>query len=311
MTFVFMPPGFASPVGAQQTDLAPESAPGTWVWRGETSFFNAPVIANRVLTGPASSGEKRHVELDLHGSGFRYEPGDAISILPRNDPHLVASLLERLGIAPAAPVQVEGRQIGFADALLRHFEIGVASPRFLRHWATLSGSAELRSLAAPENPEARRRYLRENHIGDIVGAYPVRGLDAAAVLPGLRPLEPRLYSIASSPAVQPGIAAITTSTLVYYLNGTARRGVVSGYQVPGTPVGGVLPIRVAAQPDFRLGPDEAPLLMVGAGTGIAPFRAFLAERQARGAAGRAWLVFGTRTLASDFLYGEEWTQAIA
>jgi len=273
--------------------------------------FAALVSANYVLTGRESSAEKRHVEVDLTGSALHFEPGDTLAIVPRNDPRLVESLLDRLGIAEHARIRYGPAEMSVAEALSTQFEIAVASPRFLKHWAMLSGSAELRVLSLPENVETRRRYLRANHIGDIVRAFPVGGLDARAVLAGLRPLQPRLYSIASSPAETPGRAAITTSTLGYYLHGELRRGVVSGYQVPDSPPGSRLSVDVEPQPDFRLPADDAAIIMVGAGTGVAPFRAFIAERRARGASGQSWLIMGARTARSDFIYRDDWQAALA
>lgn len=272
--------------------------------------FHAPVLANLVLTGPDSSSEKRHVEVDLRDGGLTYEAGDALAIMPHNDPCLVETVLARFGIAESALVLLEGEQMAFGEALASRLEIGVASPRFLRHWAMLSGSMELRSLAMPENTEPRRRYLRDHHVGDIVRSHPVPGLAAEAVLPGLRPLQPRLFSIASSPTANPHRATIVATTLAYRLHGELRRGVVSGCQIPHAGPGARLPVRIEPTPDFRLPADDAAIIMVGAGTGIAPFRAFVAERRARGARGRSWLFFGERTSRSDFLYRAEWQQAL-
>jgi len=277
---------------------------------GRTAPFQARVLANFVLTGPDSSNEKRHVEVDLGGSGLRYEAGDALAIMPHNDPLLVETVLARFGIAGSAPVLVDGEQTAFGKALASRFEIGVASPRFLRHWAMLSGSTELRFLATPENTAARRRYLHENHIEDIMRSHPVPGLNAEAVLPGLRLLQPRLFSIASSPTANPHRVAIVTATLAYRLHGELRRGVVSGYQIPHAGSGARLPVFIEPASDFRLPADDAAIIMVGAGTGVAPFRAFVAERRARRARGRSWLFFGERTSRSDSLYGAEWQQAL-
>jgi sulfite reductase (NADPH) flavoprotein alpha-component len=271
--------------------------------------FEAPVLANAALTDPAS-GEKRHVELDLRGSGLTYEPGDALSIAPRNDPVVVERLLACLKISEATPIHLDGRQVPLGAALTTRFEIAVASPRFLKHWATLSDSPDLRALIAPENTEGRRRYLRDNHIGDIVRSHPVSGLAADALLPGLRPLQPRLFSIASSASVDPDLAAIASATLTYPLHGELRRGVVSGYQIPHARPGSTLRVSIEADTGFRLAADDAPIIMVGAGTGVAPFRAFVAERRARRARGRSWLFFGQRTSRADFIYRAEWQQAL-
>jgi sulfite reductase (NADPH) flavoprotein alpha-component len=272
--------------------------------------FAARVTANYPLTGARSSAEKRHVEVDLAGSGLNYQPGDALAILPRNDPQVVEALLDCLGIAGGAPVADGAAETSLTDALTGRYEIGVASPRFLKHWAMLSGSSALCALTQPDETEARRDFLRAHHVIDIVRAFPVGGLAAETVLAGLRPLQPRLYSIASSPAETPERAAITTSTLVYELHGALRRGVVSGFQVPAASIGTSLPVRIAPQ-DFRLPADDAAIIMVGAGTGVAPFRAFVGERRAHGASGRSWLVMGARTARDDFIYRQDWEAALA
>jgi sulfite reductase (NADPH) flavoprotein alpha-component len=246
----------------------------------------------------------------LAASGLVYSPGDALAILPRNDPEVVTALLESLGIAGSTSVADGAAETSLAEALTVRFEIGVASPRFLKHWATLSGSPMLRALTQPDATEARRDFLRAHHVIDIVRAFPVGGLAAEALLVGLRPLQPRLYSIASSPAETPRRAAITTSTLVYELHGALRRGVVSGFQVPAAVPGASLPVRIEPQ-EFRLPADDAAIIMVGAGTGVAPFRAFIGERRARGASGRSWLVLGARTAQYDFIYRQDWEAALA
>jgi sulfite reductase (NADPH) flavoprotein alpha-component len=271
--------------------------------------FEAPVLDNFVLTGPGSGAEKRHVEFDLRGSGLSYRPGDALGIVPRNDPRLVDVVLAALGADGHAPVQIDGSEMTFEQALATRLEIAGATPRFLKHWAMLSGSADLRALAAPDNTELRRRFLHAHHIQDIARRYPVAGLGAEAVLPGLRPLQPRLYSISSSPAVDASRAAITTATLAYPLHGETRLGAVTGYGIPRARPGTTLPVFVQPDPQFRL-PSGGDIIMIAAGTGIAPFRAFLAERRACGHRGRSWLIFGTRTRRDDFLYGDEWQRAV-
>jgi sulfite reductase (NADPH) flavoprotein alpha-component len=295
------------------TIVSPPSAftPVEWASDGGTAPVEVPVLANFVLTGPGSSSEKRHVELDLSGTGLACAPGDALAVLPRNDPAVVENLLTRLGLPEGACVRVDGGPMTLGEALATRFEIATASPRFLRHWAMLSGSAELKDLTARENPEGRRRYLHENHVGDIVRDHPVPGIDAETVLAGLRPLRPRLFSLASSLLASPNVAAITTSTLAYRLHGgELRRGVASGYFIPQAGPGSRLRIHVEAAPDFHLPADEVPIIMVGAGTGVAPFRAFLSERRARAARGRSWLFFGGRNRQSDFIYRSDWQLAL-
>jgi len=263
---------------------------------GASRPFEAPVVANVVLTGPGARNEKRHIEVDLRGSGLSYSAGDALAIVPRNDPRLVETVLTVLGIDGHAEVRVGGGRMRFAQALATQFEIAVATPRFLNLWAKLSGSTELRALAAPEKTEARRGFLRAYHIQDIVRGWPVEGLAAEAVVAGLRPLQPRLCSIASSPAVDPARAAITLATLDYSLRGEQRLGVVTGYMAPQARPGTTLPVFVQPEPRFRLR-LQGDIVMIGAGTGVAPFRAFVAERRAR-------------SRRDDFIYADQWDAAI-
>lgn len=268
--------------------------------------FTAQVIDNLVLTGRGSSKETRHIELSLAGSGLAYEPGDALGIVPRNDPALVERLLHSLQLAGDAPVEVKKRATTLAQALLSDLEITIATPRFIERWAELSGADDLRRFLAPDAAEARRAFLYNNHVIDIVRAFPVKGVDAQQFLGGLRPMQPRLYSIASSQSVVSGEAHLTVATVRYELNSLARAGVASGMLADRAPAESELPVYIQANPHFRLPADDVPILMIGAGTGVAPYRAFLQEREARGARGKSWLVFGERNFHTDFLYQIEW-----
>jgi sulfite reductase (NADPH) flavoprotein alpha-component len=269
--------------------------------------FQAPVIDNLVLTGRGSSKETRHVELSLEGSGIRFEPGDALGILPRNDPALVETLLDQVGLRADHPVRLKDQDLSLGEALSRSCEITAATPRFIDKWAELTGAEELAALRGNDAAEARAAFLRGHHIIDIVRRFPVRGIEAAAFLGGLRPLMPRLYSIASSPALVPDEVHLTVSVVRYGLNGELRHGVTSGQLAQRAEPETELPVYVQANPHFRLpARDDAPVIMIGAGTGVAPYRAFLQEREARGASGSSWLLFGDRNFHTDFLYQTEW-----
>ncbi|OQM73790.1 assimilatory sulfite reductase (NADPH) flavoprotein subunit [Manganibacter manganicus] len=268
--------------------------------------FTATIIDNLVLTGRGSTKETRHVELSLDGSGLSYEPGDALGIMPRNDPALADKLVETLGLSSDAPLTLKAGDTTLGAALVGALEITAATPRFIDHWATLSGAAELEALRGEAGAAARAEFLRGNHIIDIVRRFPVVGIDAAGFAAGLRPLQPRLYSIASSLASMPDEAHLTVSTVRYDLNGEPRAGVASGHLAERGEPDATLPVYIQANPHFRLPEDERPIIMVGAGTGVAPYRAFLQEREARGAQGKSWLFFGERNSDSDFLYQTEW-----
>ena len=165
----------------------------------------------------------------------------------------------------------------------------------------MSGASSLVEMSAGE----RLAYLEANHVIDIVRQYPLRGIAPEDLLTGLRRLQPRLYSIASSHAAQDGDVHLTVSTVRYELHGSERQGVVSG-GLGHLEDGATLPVFVQSNPHFRLPADDVPIIMVGAGTGVAPFRAFLQGREFRGATGKSRLFFGDRNFRSDFLYQAEW-----
>lgn len=270
--------------------------------------FDAPVIENLVLTGRGSSKETRHLEFSLAGSDIAYEPGDALGILPRNDDAMVEAILSQTGLDGAAPVTGRDGERSLAQALAADFEIVAATPRFLEAWARFSGAAELKRLTAAESTVERNAFLHGHHVIDIVRAFPVPGIGAGDFLAGLRPLQPRLYSIASSLSSAPEEVHLTVSTVRYELHGEPRAGVASSHLAARAAPDTTLPVYVQANPHFRLPADDAPIIMIGAGTGVAPYRAFLQEREARGAGGRSWLFFGERNFRSDFLYQVEWQE---
>jgi sulfite reductase (NADPH) flavoprotein alpha-component len=268
--------------------------------------FLAPIIDNFVLTGRGSSKETRHIELSLDGSGLRFQPGDALGVLPRNDPALIESILASLDLSADAPVTLKSGPTTLVEALATDFEISAVTPRFIEQWASLSGSGELKALGGEDQSEERAAFMRDHHVIDVVRRFPVKGLEAHAFVQALRPLQPRLYSIASSQAAFPDEVHLTIATLRYDLHGELRTGVTSGYFAQRARLDDPVRAYVQPNPHFRLAPDDAPILMIGAGTGVAPYRAFLQEREARGAQGRSWLVFGERNFHSDFLYQTEW-----
>ncbi|MGE4426908.1 MAG: sulfite reductase flavoprotein subunit alpha, partial [Solirubrobacteraceae bacterium] len=243
-------------------------------------------------------------------SGLTYQPGDALGVVPQTDPELVATLLDRLSLSAGVTVTTKKGPLPLDEALTRTFEITAGTPRFLEHWGKLAGSTELTELAAGD-AKTRTAYLYEHHVLDIVERFPVPGIDAEQLIAGLRPLQPRLYSIASSLEAAPDEAHLTVSTVQYDLHDIARTGVASGHLARLTGDDDTVPVYVQANEHFRLpADDDTPIIMVGAGTGVAPYRAFMQEREARGVAGRSWLFFGERNFRSDFLYQVEWQQLL-
>ena len=270
--------------------------------------FPATVLENAVIVGRHSTKETRHVELDLSGSGLSYEPGDALGIAASNDPAVVAQLLDATGLSAEAPVAVKGETLPLAEALEKKFEISIASPRFIDQWATLTGAAELEQLRQEEYKADRMLFLHQHHVVDIVRRFPLRGLDPESLLAGLRPLQPRLYSIASSLAAVPDEAHLTVAPVRYELHGQRRAGVASSQLADRIEVGDTVPVYIQHNPHFGLPKSDAPIVMIGAGTGVAPYRGFLQEREVTGAGGKSWLFFGERNFRSDFLYQVEWQQ---
>lgn len=300
-------PGYADDA-ARHAASASASAPSASF--DKTNPFPARIIDNIVLSGRGSTKETRHVELSLEGSGLVFEPGDALGLMPRNDPALIGRLLEMLSLRPDAPLVVKDKATTLGEALSAKFEISAATPRFIDHWARISGASELEDLRGADHAEARAAFLAHHHVVDIVRAFPVPGIDPQSFVAGLRPLQPRLYSIASSAAAAPGEAHLTVATVRYELKGEARTGVASGYLANRAEPDTTVPVYIQANPHFRLPDDDTPILMIGAGTGIAPYRAFLQEREAHGARGKSWLVFGERNFRTDFLYQTEWQQLL-
>jgi sulfite reductase (NADPH) flavoprotein alpha-component len=266
--------------------------------------FHAAVLVNQRLTARGSSKDVRHLELSLEGSAMHYEPGDSLGVVPRNAEADVDTLLAALGMRAGAPVTAGGREVALRDALLEHCEIGTLSAALVRRYAEATGNAALFQLAANEIELAR--YVHGRSVRDLVRAHPPHGVDAQTFAKLLQPLAPRLYSLSSSSAATPDEAHLTVGIVEYEAFGEVRRGVVSG-ALAQIAEGAVAPVYLHRNPAFRLPADtRAAIVMIGAGTGIAPFRAFVADREAFGAKGRNWLVFGDRSFELDFLYQTEW-----
>ena len=294
-------------VGSGAADTG--SAAGGAAVHSKKHPFTASILENVVLTGRGSTKETRHVELSLEDSGLTYEPGDALGVVPLNDPAVVDALLEKTGLSGDAQVTTKQGDVPLREALTRTYEITAATPRFLDQWAELSGAKELEELKAGD-AKTRTAFFYGHHVSDFVDRFPVPGLQPEQLLKGLRPLQPRLYSIASSLAAAPDEAHLTVSTVRYDLHETGRTGVASGHLARLIEEDATVPVYVQQNEHFRLPADDVPIIMVGAGTGVAPYRAFMQEREARGAGGKSWLVFGERNFRSDFLYQVEWQQLL-
>jgi sulfite reductase (NADPH) flavoprotein alpha-component len=272
--------------------------------------YPAALLENIRLTGRGSSKDVRHIELSLAGSGLRFEPGDALGVYASNWPHRVAELLESLGLSRSAAVPgADGGEKTLEEALLHDYEITTLTRPFLEKYALLTQSRELSELLKEENRAGLREYSYGREILDVVRRYPLPGLAAGQFVSLLRKLQPRQYSIASSHNANPEEVHLTVGVVRYESHGLPRQGVASTFLAERVGEEGRVPVYVDSNPNFRLPSDPgAPIIMVGPGTGVAPFRAFLEEREAAGAKGKNWLFFGDRNFDTDFLYQREWLE---
>jgi len=272
--------------------------------------YPAALLENIRLTGRGSSKDVRHIELSLAGSGLRFEPGDALGVQASNWPQRVAELLENLGLSRSASVAgADGGETTLESALTHDYEITTITRPFLEKYALLAQAKELAELLKDENRAGLRDYVYGREIIDVVRRYPVPGITGGQFVSLLRKLQPRQYSIASSHNANPEEVHLTVAVVRYESHGLPRLGVASGFLAERVAEEGLVPVYVDSNPNFRLphNPD-ALLIMVGPGTGVAPFRAFLEERQAAGARGKNWLFFGDRNFHTDFLYQREWLE---
>ena len=263
--------------------------------------FAAEVLVNQKITGRGSTKDVRHIELSLEGAGLSYQPGDAIGIWPENPPEVVDALLELLALDGGAGVEIGDEALGLRDALTHRLEVTKLSRGFAQAYAEATDSAALKELLA--SSEASRRYLATRQVVDVVAEHPGK-LEARQLAAALRKLTPRLYSVASSLDANPDEAHLTVGVVHYERYRRLHWGAASGF-LSGTTTAA----RAYVEPNdhFRLPPDgEVPTIMIGAGTGIAPYRAFLQHRTLHGARGGNWLIYGDRTMRWDFLYQIEW-----
>jgi len=273
-----------------------------------THPFRAAVLENLNLNGRGSERETRHLELSLEGSGLTYEPGDALGIYPENRPELVEELIEAAGwkADELVPAGKDG-DLPLAEALSRHYEITLLTRPLLQQAAELTGSAKLKELTAPGHEQELKDYIAGRDLVDLIRGFDLKGVPAKTFVPLLRKLPPRLYSIASSLKAHPDEVHLTIRKVVYEAHGRTRYGVCSTYVAERAEPGSELPVFVQHNENFRLPADpDTPIIMIGPGTGVAPFRAFLEEREETGAGGKSWLFYGDQHFLTDFLYQIEW-----
>jgi len=268
----------------------------------------ATLAVNQKITGRDSEKDVRHIEIDLGDSGLRYQPGDALGVWYQNDPALVRELVELLWLKGDEPVTVDGKTLPLSEALEWHFELTVNTASIVENYAKLSRSETLLPMVGDK---ARlQHYAATTPIVDMV-RFSAAQLDAEALIGLLRPLTPRLYSIASSQAEVESEVHVTVGVVRYDVEGRTRTGGASGFLADRVEEDGEIRVFIEHNDNFRLPANpETPVIMIGPGTGIAPFRAFMQQRAADEAPGKNWLIFGNPHFTEDFLYQVEWQRYV-
>ena len=270
--------------------------------------LTATLSVNQKITGRDSEKDVRHIEIDLGDSGLRYQPGDALGVWYQNDPALVKELVELLWLKGDEPVSVDGKTLPLSEALQWHFELTVNTGNIVENYATLTRSESLLPLVGDK--AKLQHYAATTPIVDMVRFSPAQ-LDATALIGLLRPLTPRLYSIASSQAEVETEVHVTVGVVRYDIEGRARAGGASSFLADRVEEEGEVRVFIEHNDNFRLPANpETPVIMIGPGTGIAPFRAFMQQRAADGAEGKNWLFFGNPHFTEDFLYQVEWQRYV-
>lgn len=276
----------------------------------KTTPFPALLQDRRRLTGEGSSRSTWHLELDISGSRFQHKPGDALGVFAENDPRLVAKTLQALGLQTDEAVQERksGESMPAQRLLTHHVSIHKGSRRILQILQESAGAAavqeRLARLLDPSSGPLLDSYLEGRALWDLLEDFPSPGA-APAILEALPTLTPRFYSIASSPLTHPGQIHLTVADVSYFAHGEERFGVCSRFLSLGAAEDSRIPIFLFPTQRFVLPSPDTPIIMIGPGTGVAPFRAFIQQRVAEAAPGPMWLFFGERHAATDFYYKDE------
>ncbi|WP_373700265.1 assimilatory sulfite reductase (NADPH) flavoprotein subunit [Neisseria dentiae] len=282
------------------------AAPAAQLYSKEQPF-TATLSVRQKITARNAEKDVEHIEIDLTGSGIRYQTGDALGIWPLNAPGLVAEILALNGLNGSETVVLaDGSETDIQTALTEHADITQNTPAFVQQYAVLSGSEELQRTV--ENSEALDTYLAATPPVGVLAAFP-HPLDAQTLFGLFRAQTPRLYSIASAQDEVGDEVHLTVGMVRYEHHGNTYTGAASGFIGAQLEEGGSVRVFVEPNPHFRLPENgDTPVIMIGAGTGVAPFRAFMQQREADGSGGKNWLVFGNQRFTDDFLYQAEWLQ---
>ena len=274
--------------------------------------YQSKVQVNRLLTGPESEKETIHIEMELE-EGMDYTPGDALGVIPTNRDEAVQAVLKALGFNGSERVLDHYKvEISFLEALTTRLGIGKVARGSVNQYAKLAGENApegLKALAGPANKAVAEEYVWGREFIDLITEFPGIIKQPQELFNVLQRLTPRMYSIASSQAAHPNQVQLTVRVVRYNSRGMERQGVTSGLLGERAPVGSLLPVFLHENNAFRLPEDSnAPIIMIGPGTGIAPFRAFLEHREALGHKGDNWLFFGEQRSVSDYLYKDQFLE---
>jgi sulfite reductase (NADPH) flavoprotein alpha-component len=270
--------------------------------------FPARLLVNQKLNLEGSEKETRHYEFSLAGSGLQYEVGDSMGVFPQNNPHLVQEILDALHFSGDEQVKnKEGETFSMREGLLKHFQITQPSKQFLEAIVEKShGANKLGELLQPERKSELDRFLWGLEVIDFLLDQPSIQFTPDEFVSKLRKLQPRLYSVGSSIKAYPEQVHFIIANVRYESHGRKREGVASIYLAERVAKNTPVPMFVHVAKGFRLPENPAtPIIMVGPGTGVAPFRAYLQERKAIGASGKNWLFFGEQRSRCDFFYQDE------
>jgi len=275
---------------------------------GKQNPFPAELLERVRLNGQGTKKETLHYELSLEGSGLQYEPGDILAVVPTNAPDMVEGILEASKLTGSEEVELKGgEKKALAEALRENLEVTSVSRAILNKIHEISPTDRLANLLQDSAKDELKEYLWGRWIADALRDFAPDGLQAEQLAGILRKLPPRLYSIASSPLAHEDEVHLTVASVRYQSHNQQRKGVASTYLADLVQKGDTIPIYTQQNKNFRLPESgDTPIIMVGPGTGIAPFRSFVEHRSELGAKGKSWLFFGDQHYSYDFLYQLEW-----
>jgi sulfite reductase [NADPH] flavoprotein, alpha-component len=291
----------ASPASVGKTEL-------TEIKYSRKNPFKATVIDKVKITGRGSDKEVYHVELSLEGSGISYEPGDSVGILANNPPELVDSILKHSGFTGEEEITIKEGSFSLRDALTEHLELTVLNREVILNYQNKTNNEELLKVISED--QLLDKYLYGHDVLDLLEEFPAT-LSAQDLAGVLRSFPPRLYSISSSQDAVGEEVHITVATVRYSNKGRSRGGACSTYLADRIEIDSNVSVFIEKNPAFKLPEkEETPIILIGAGTGVAPFRSFLQHREANNQKGKTWLFFGERRFHSDFLYQIEWQKLL-